>query len=180
MKKTLLAFTLSSLFIAGAVQAEDHSETIDISGSVSGANDDCFISFTTSNTVTNNSADTIIANLHSKISGLPTQGQNATDPNWIDYRVNGCDSPVAVVLHGTPDDADGTTLANSDNSEASAKGVGIGLFDEKFAPLNINSSHLALNSKGYGQFNLQLVKLNGQTPVEGVVHGSLTIDIVQL
>lgn len=180
MKKTLIAFTLASLFIAGAVQAEDHSATIVISGSVSGANDDCFISFTTSNTVTNNSADTIIANLHSKISGLPTQGQNATDPNWIDYRVNGCDSPVAVVLHGTPDDADGTTLANSDNSEASAKGVGIGLFDEKFAPLNINSSHLALNSKGYGQFNLQLVKLNGQTPVEGVVHGSLTIDIVQL
>ncbi|MNV97266.1 hypothetical protein D3C71_1923670 [compost metagenome] len=86
------------------------------------------------------------------------------------------------MLHGIPDDADGTTLANSDNSAASAKGVGIGLFDEKLAPLNINNQIIVnrTNGKAKGQFNIQLVKLNGETPVEGLVHGSLTIDVVRL
>lgn len=177
MKNLFFAFTLSSVFLAGAVQAQDHPATIDIRGSVNGVNNDCFVSFT------KNDASTAIATVNSKISDLPSQGQNSTNPNWIDFMVKGCESQVAVELHGTADDADGTTLANTDNSESSAKGVGIGLFDEKLAPLNINSNQIVLNTtngKAKGQFNIQLVKLNGKTPVEGVVHGSLTVDIIHL
>uniref|UniRef100_A0A8I0CWY9 Type 1 fimbrial protein n=1 Tax=Pseudomonas tritici TaxID=2745518 RepID=A0A8I0CWY9_9PSED len=177
MKNLFLAFTLSTIFLTGAVQAGDHPATIDIRGSVTGTTNDCFLSFSKDN------ANTAIATLSSKINDLPNQGQNATNPNWIDYMVSGCESQVAVELHGTADDADGTTLANTDNSESSAKGVGIGLFDENLAPLNINSNQIVLNpvnGKAHGKFNLQLVKLNGKTPVEGGVHGSLTVDIVRL
>ncbi|WP_449545962.1 fimbrial protein [Lelliottia amnigena] len=178
MKISFFSFTLSSLFLAAVVQAEDHSATIDIHGSVIGTNNECFVTFADYN----NNSNSAMATLTSKINELPVQGQNATDPNWINYQVNGCDIPVSIVLHGIPDDADGTTLANSDNSAASAKGVGIGLFDEKLAPLNINNQIIVnrTNGKAKGQFNIQLVKLNGETPVEGLVHGSLTIDVVRL
>ncbi|MNE90098.1 hypothetical protein D3C80_1875750 [compost metagenome] len=70
-------------------------------------------------------------------------------------------------------------MANTDASEAAAKGVGIGIFDKNSAPLEINNSQMTPSTTGSSIY-LQMVKLSNQTPVEGTVHGSLTIDIVRL
>ena len=86
---------------------------------------------------------------------------------------------MALQLHGQADDADGTTLANTDSSDVAAKGVGIGIFDKDLAPLDINNNQISAPASSSSIF-LQMVKLNNQTPVEGTVHGSLTIDVVRL
>ncbi|MNY44283.1 hypothetical protein D3C86_1792970 [compost metagenome] len=71
-------------------------------------------------------------------------------------------------------------MANTDTGETAAKGVGIELFDSARnlnAPLNINSQIIPnIPDSLY----LQMVKLDGQTPVVGTVNGALTIDIVRL
>lgn len=90
-----------------------------------------------------------------------------------------CSDKVALQLHGQADDADGTTLANTDASATAAKGVGIGVFDNNLLPLDINTSQIPAPAHSSVIF-LQMVKLNNQTPVEGTVHGSLTIDVVSL
>ena len=174
MKKTLLGLTFASLFMAGAVQAEDHSATIDISGNVTADQMECTV-YTDSSTV----------NLSGKIADLPSQGGNATnDAALINYSVGSNDSAqscygkVALQFHGIPDQADGTVLENSDTSATAAKGVGIGIYDSNLNPLFVNVK--TLEPQANGQIYLQMVKLNGQTPVEGSVHGSLTIDIVRL
>lgn len=41
MKKTLLSFALASMFMAGAVQAADHSATVDINGTLTGDKIEC-------------------------------------------------------------------------------------------------------------------------------------------
>ncbi|MND81480.1 hypothetical protein D3C80_732790 [compost metagenome] len=77
------------------------------------------------------------------------------------------------------DDAEGTTLANSDTSAGAAKGIGIGLFDASYAPITINSNQINTNT-GNGQILLQAVRLNTQVPVEGTLNGSLTLNIIRL
>ncbi|EOC1312168.1 hypothetical protein ACI09C_001194 [Cronobacter turicensis] len=57
---------------------------------------------------------------------------------------------LAYRFIGTADDADGTVLANSNNSAGSAKGFGVGVFngDDKFSPLKVNQDSLPANSWG--------------------------------
>lgn len=177
MKKTLLAFTLASMFMANAVQAEDHSATVNISGSVTGdINVECSVYVATPSVT-----------LSAKIDNLPTQGQSATTPVPLDYTISeganptsaGCFGKVALQFHGVVDDADGTALANTDTGAGAAQGVGIGLFDKYRNPLSINDNTVNPD-QAVDVVYLQMVKLNGQTPVEGTVHGSMTIDIVRL
>ena len=173
MKKTFMALTLASLFMAGAVQAEDHSATVTVHGSIVGDHTECTV-LTSQSTVT----------LSGKLADLPIQGENATAPALLGYSISGseggsCIGKVALVLNGVADDADGTTLANSDTSAGAAKGIGIGLFDASYAPITINSNQINTDT-GNGQIVLQAVRLNGQTPVEGTVNGSLTLNIIRL
>ena len=171
MKKTLLAFALASLFMTGAVQAVDHSATVDINGTLTRNTTEC-------NIITSASSLT----LQSHIENLPNQGSNATNSaSGIMLAINdsSCNGKVVLQLHGQADYADGTTLANTDSSDTAAKGVGIGIFNNDLAPLEINKSNITLSTNSSAIF-LQMVKLNNQTPVEGTVHGSLTIDVVRL
>lgn len=171
MKKTLLSFALASMFMAGAVQAADHSATVDINGTLTGNKTEC-------NIITSTSSLT----LQGRIENLPNQGDSANNnASGIMLAMNNstCSDKVALQLHGQADDADGTTLANTDSSDAAAKGVGIGIFDKDLAPLDINNNQISAPASSSSIF-LQMVKLNNQTPVEGTVHGSLTIDVVRL
>jgi len=173
MKKTFIAFTLASLFMASAVQAKDYSAVVDISGSVVGDHTECAIFAESSVT------------LAGKIETLPAQGANATKPSQLGYSIqpiNGnssCVGKVELQLHGNSDDSDGNTLKNDDATDAGAKGVGIGLFDANFKPINIKDNHITITDQP-SFINLQMVKLTDQTPVEGNVHGSLTLEAVHL
>ncbi|MEE9682559.1 fimbrial protein [Lelliottia amnigena] len=176
MNKTLLSLTLASLLMAGAVQAEDRSATVDISGTVIADNTECTVNTSTSSVV-----------MTGKIADLINQGENATSPNNLNFTIGSSDAAstciglVALQLHGVADDADGTALANSETGVTAAKGVGIGLFDNNSQPLAINNNQIVpTNDVSNNTINLQMVKLTGQTPVEGTVHASLTIDIVRL
>ncbi|MNE34751.1 hypothetical protein D3C80_1284860 [compost metagenome] len=174
MKKTLMALTLASLFMAGVAQAENDSATVNISGSVTPDQNECAVTTLRSTVELNNS----------KIADLPTQGQDATAGAAIDYTIESggagsCIGSIALVLHGEADNADGTTLANTDPNASAAKGVGLGLFDSSYKPLDINNNQVTPKAKT-GVLYMQAVKLNGQTPVEGTLFGSLTIDIVRL
>ncbi|WP_449545963.1 fimbrial protein [Lelliottia amnigena] len=177
MKKTLLAFTLASMFMASAVQAVDHSATVNISGTVIGnADSECSVHVATPSVT-----------LSGQIDHLPTQGQVATTPVPLDYSISegassttgGCLGKVELQFHGVVDDADGTVLANSDTGAGSAQGVGVGLFDKYQNPININDNTVQPD-QAIDVVYLQMVKLNGKTPVEGTVHASMTIDIVRL
>ncbi|MNZ68204.1 hypothetical protein D3C78_864660 [compost metagenome] len=177
MKKTLLAFTLATIFMASAAQAEDHSATVEISGSViSDTESECNVYVATPSVT-----------LSGKIENLPTQGQSATTPVPLDYTISeganpttaGCFGKVALQFHGVVDDADGTALANTDTGAGAAQGVGIGLFDKYRNPLSINDNTV-YPDQAVDVVYLQMVKLNGKTPVEGTVHGSMTVDIVRL
>lgn len=171
MKKTLLGLAMATLFMAGAVQAEDHSATIDISGSVTGDKTECTV-YADSTVVLNGKADELLS-----------QDMSATAPTELNYSIGEnsgqCIGKIALQLHGTADDVHGNVLANTETGEIAAKGVGIGVFNADNSVLNINDNQIVPYSN-VGQIKLQLVKLSNATVVEGAVHASLTMDIVRL
>lgn len=64
MKKTFMALTLASLFMAGASQAQDHSATVTVHCSIVGDHTECTV-YTAQSTVT----------LNGQLADLPIQGQ---------------------------------------------------------------------------------------------------------
>jgi len=177
MKKTLLALTLTSMFMVGAVHAEDQSATINISGSVVGTSG-------SSCTVT---PDDATIQLASNIKDLPLQGTKVTEAmplklfiaGHVDSSTDSCVGKIALQIHGQADNADGDVLANLDTSQAAAKGIGVGVFDVHMAPLSINGPDITPDDSTV-EIKLEMVKLNGQTPVAGNVHSTLTVDIVHI
>ncbi|WP_426446863.1 fimbrial protein [Siccibacter colletis] len=173
MKKALIAIMLSSLFAANAAYADDIPASIQISGTVQDSNNDCYLYVNSS------------ASLSGQTDQLITQGANATMPTSLSISVGNvsgyCPAPerLSIQVHGMPDDADGTVIANSITDATGAKGVGIGVYDINKAPLDINGGIIAFDTS-VTAINLQLVKLNGQTPTSGAVHGVLTLDLVRL
>lgn len=173
MQKALMALMLSSLFAASAAWAEDNSASLQINGTVMNGNSDCYIFVESS------------VSLSGQTDQLIPQGTNATAPKNLPISIGNvggyCPAPerLSIQVHAVADDADGTVIANNDVSENGAKGVGIGVFDKNKTPLNINGGVIPVNG-AISEINLQLVKLNGQTPTEGAVHGTLTLDLVRL
>lgn len=167
MKKTLLSLTFASVFMAGIAQAEDHSAVVDISGALTGDNSEC--------TVT---TDLSSLDLSAEIVDLPEQGASSNDrAATLNYSVEpGCYNRIAFEFHGVTDET-GTVLANTEPTESAAKGVGIGLFDSSRNSVDINQRFTPHHDD---KFFVELVKLKGQSPVEGSVYGALTIDIVRL
>lgn len=173
MNKTLLSLTFASLFMVGAAQASDHSAVVDINGSLTGDHSECTVQ-----------TDLSSVDLSGEIVDLPQQGVFINDiATKLNYTVEStgesCYGRVALQFHGVADPT-GTVLANTDTGETAAKGVGIELFDSARnlnTPLNINSQIIPHFPDS---LYLQLVKLDGQTPVVGTVNGALTIDIVRL
>ncbi|UYU31792.1 fimbrial protein [Siccibacter colletis] len=173
MKKAFIAIMLSSLFAANAANADDIPASIQISGTVQDTNNDCYIYVDSS------------ASLTGQTDQLIAQGADATTPIRLPISVGNvggfCPAPqkLSIQVHGVADDADGTVIANSITDATGAKGVGIGVYDDNNAPLNINGGIIPLDT-AITAINLQLVKLNGQTPTRGAVHGVLTLDLVRL
>lgn len=174
MKKTLMSLAFASLFTVGAVQAEDHAATVNISGSVTESPmSECTVT-TAQSSIT----------LTTMIDNLPAQGADYNGSgSTIGYGVSSndgssCQNKVALQLRGVADDADGTTLANSDFSASGAKGVGIAFYDSALNALEINNNTIPFTNSNL--INVQMVKLTGQTPVAGSIRGSLILDIIRL
>jgi len=172
MNKTLLSLTFASLFMVGAAQAADHSAVVDISGSLTGDHSECTVQ-----------TDLSSVDLSGEIVDLAPQGVFINDrAKKLNYTVEStgevCYNRVALQFHGVTD-ASGKVLANTDTGETAAKGVGIGLYDMYQDPLDINSQIIP-HFDTEGSLYLQLVKLDGQTPVVVTVNGALTIDIDRL
>jgi len=172
MKKTLVALTLASLFMAGAAQAKD-SAGLTITGSITDQNA-CNITISEQSvTLTDN------------ISELIDQGKNATKATPVTYTINyggtasaeGCIGNIALQITGNAN-ADNVTLANSAPESVAAKGIGVGVYDADSKAMNIGSKFTP--ASGTGQINLQLVKLNGETPVKGSVYTTLTLNVTSL
>ncbi|WP_312983293.1 fimbrial protein [Atlantibacter sp.] len=176
MKKTLLGLALSGLFSIGAAQANDHSATLDISGTVTADVVECTIYTQAS------------VSLTGKVGEMIAPGLTATNPINVPFSIgssntegnNTCAGKVAIQLHGTADSTYNDVLANTDISEAGAKGVAIGIYDGTTnSPLPVNVAEIIPSTAG-GSFGLQLVALGGETVVAGNVHSSLTLDVVRL
>lgn len=179
MKKAILGLLLSSFFVAGAAHAEDRSAVVDIHGVLSAPSEgDCTVLPST----------TSIA-LEDSIDKLPVQDGAAAHINSNFTVTVGGDlicidkiqaGRVGIKFTGTVDDANGTVLANTDTSEAAAKGVGIGLYTPDGSPLNINTYRPVINSAMPISLGLHMVQLNGQTPEAGNIHSALTIEVERL
>ena len=174
MKKTLIGFAVSALFAMGSAQAagNDTSATLNITGTVTAPSASCAVQL---------GATTV--NLEDDITNLVNQNQTATHANEVAVSVvgEGCanlveENHIAYKFVGATDNAAGTALANSDVTAGAATGAGIG--DEANAPVKINSDTLLASQAD--KFKLQMVKLDGQTPVAGSVLGSLTVQIERM
>ncbi|EKK5267355.1 fimbrial protein [Cronobacter dublinensis] len=85
---------------------------------------------------------------------------------------------LAYRLIGTPDNAEGTVLANSDTADSAAKGVGIRLSDRTGALIPVGGTLAA--GIGNTPLLITLVKLKGQNQEPGTVKGTLTVEIERL
>jgi len=174
MKKALISFAVSALFAMGTAHAEstDTSATLNITGTVTEAQVYCAVNL-----------NTTTVNLTDDMSALINQGTNADHATDVYANIvgSGCSNLItenkfALKVIGTADNALGNALANSDTSETAAKGVAVGIFNESNQVVKINDTQLPVSSAAT-KFKLQMVKLDGQTPVAGNLTGSLTVQI---
>lgn len=178
MRNTLLlGLTMSMMFGAATVHAEANSNDVSANLAVTGT-----VSSQASACTVHLSRDSI--ELYSKISHLPAQSASEIVTNFVHLSVTGgedCNMAgrIAYKFLGTADNADGTSLENSDTRDGAAKGVGIALYQSGGSMVPINSGMILANTDG-GNLGVGLVQLTGQAPVAGTVAGSLTIQIERL
>lgn len=183
MKYSLLLLALSHLLAFPGVYAQESTPdipaTLEISGTVNATESACSVSLSQSNVnVTQDLKDVISqgdknysgggANIHLYFTGGAECGDLAKEGRLIYH------------FSGNADNADGTVLANNDVSQTSAKGLGIGIFDQEHNIIALNKGTLAATAEGTSVFNIAMVKLNGQDVVPGTLQGALTIDIERL
>lgn len=180
MKKSILAAAVSALFMVGAAHAEtgtgDVSAQLSVTGSVTNENI-CAVNLSNS-TVT----------LDSDIATLGQQGVN-NPPNMeiVDITLSGdsqcsdliAQQKIAYQFIGNADSGEGTVLANTVESDAGAKGVGVGLYTKEGQIIAVNHGTL-LATLETTQLGLGLVKLNGQQATAGSVQSAVTIQIERL
>ncbi|EOC1300510.1 fimbrial protein [Cronobacter dublinensis] len=180
MKKAILAAAVSTLFMMGAVHADTNANDVSASLSVTGSvTNDYACAVTLSNST---------VALDSDITTLGVQGVN-NPPNMknVEITLSGdsqcsdliAQQKVAYKFVGTVDSADGNVLANTVESDAGAKGVGVGLYDKDGKTIAVNHGTLLANLEST-QLGLSLVKLNGQDVSAGGVQSSVTIEIERL
>lgn len=179
MKKSILGLTVAALFMVTQVHAEDTSATVQIAGNVTGTPD-------TSSSCTVNISKALVT-LSADVTQLIDQGVKTTPDEGLSLSVTGdqgcqnllLDSRIAYKFVGLGDDVTGKVLANTDDSEGAAQGVGVSVYDMEGDVVNINSDYIraSVNNTVIG---LGLVKLVNQTPQQGTVKSSLTIEIERL
>jgi len=180
MKKTMLAFAVSALMVAGAAQAatdaNDQSATLSVTGSVT-KEFSCAV----------NLSQTTVS-INADLEDLKAQGIQHVPTNSVELTVSGgtdCNDMVsqgkiAYTFHGTADNADGNVVANSLTDSTAARGVGIGLFDLHGNSIALNNGILSANAGGPTQLGLDVVSLMNQAPTAGAVQGQVTIQIERL
>ncbi|MEE9686038.1 fimbrial protein [Lelliottia amnigena] len=180
MRTKILSAAFSTLLLAGAAHAEDTSATVDINGTVtSDSTGTCGL------TLNQN-----LVSLSENIKNVINQGDknyNGDGPNVYFYFSGGdeCfklagEGRLVYRFSGTADDADGTAIANTDSSEAGAKGLGIGIYDKDHNVIALNKGTLTATSTGIDMINFTMVKLAGHEAFAGKVRGTLTISIESL
>ncbi|TSJ55463.1 fimbrial protein [Atlantibacter subterranea] len=177
MKKALMAVAVSAMFATGASLADTNTPaTLSITGTVTDS---------TIPVACGVSLNTASVNLTGMVSSMKTQGQNVSGGTLVSMSVTGgaqCDQLVnnyglAYKFVGTPDNADGTVLANTATGDTAAAGVGVGVFSVTGATYSLGANHNAKDTHG---FSLALVKLNGQTATAGNVQSTLTVQLDRL
>ncbi|WNN48400.1 fimbrial protein [Siccibacter colletis] len=178
MKKILLVAAISALFSTGMACAKDYSSVVTIDGKVTTPGEgSCSVS-----------VDKTAISLSGITDELTEQGASASNPESLRIVVLGdldCSSriakhQIAVKFVGDTVASDNTVLANAVTDASAAEGVGIGFYDSAKNPAEINGAGVVVPETKYFDYGLGLVKLNGQTPTSGNVHGTLTIDIERL
>lgn len=171
-------FSLLVIAIAGLVQsayAADTSSTLAITGSVPAETASCTVSLDRSSLVLNGDLKNMITqdstiktganvliNVASNYSEQSMKCRDLADQGKLAYR-----------FLGTADDAEGTSLANTDVDVGAAKGVGIGIYSNGTL-IRVNEDVLPATSYG-NTVSLTLVKLKGQQATTGNVESVLTI-----
>lgn len=182
MKKSILGLVLSTIFVAGAVQADtnpnDVSATLSVTGTVmEDVVDACTVTTDKASVALIGDADKMIEQGKDASVATPVR-LNITGANCLDKVIAG---KIAYKFVGTADNAGGTVLANSDNSAEAAKGVGVGVFNASTGkPLKINSSDHLEATTGGDVIGLTMVRLTGQSVEAGNVTSALTIEIERL
>ena len=180
MKMSILGLAVSTLFVVGGAQAgtnsSDVSATLTVSGTVTASQSACSITL----------GQTSIA-LNADVSNLVIQGASTTPANSVDMVIDGDDQcktlasegKMAFKFLGVADNAQGSSLANTVDGDAAAKGIGIALYDNEGTVLHINRDTMAASSTAT-HLGLGLVKLDGQEAIAGSVQGALVIQIERL
>lgn len=182
MKKSFLGLAISAMFVMGAAQAQDVSATLNVTGSVTNSDMGCAVNLTESS-----------VKVDGDLAKMVAQGVETLPAKLIQLNVTGFGESASAICNsladegklayrfvGTVDNGDGNVLANVATGEGVATGVGIALYDAAGKTVPVNSGTLPVE-KGTGTtLGLGLVKLNGQTPVQGSVQGSLTIQLDRL
>ena len=171
MKKTLMALTFMSFAMAGTAQAEDHSATVNIHASLTNNISQC--QFDTAETA---------VNLQGKIGDFPLEGENAKAPTKLYYHISdSCDiNTFALQLRGIHGSPGGTILANSDESDVRARGIGVGVYNSNLSPMQVNSVIPIPPTISGRYINLELARFKGQLLKPGYITSALTIDVVHL
>ncbi|EOU9560235.1 fimbrial protein [Cronobacter dublinensis] len=188
MKKIFLGLAITAALSCSAVHAEDLSSNLSISGSIREAAGNCSVVPSVSSiTVGGNTDELIEQGQHSDYLQATFHVNVDGDAHCL-TQVN--EGHISVTFSGQHDGTAGAfpVLANTDLGPEAAQGVGIGLFNAENngsfnnsnAPINVDgSSSITMTDKGIS-LGMQLVKLKGQNPSGGTVHGALTIDITRL
>lgn len=186
MKRLINMAGLLALLATGLLQttayATDIPAAIAITGSVTqGASYSCSLYLNKSSVALLDNTATMISQNENGTGGANVLISIGGNSHTSQCKTLADQGKLAYRFIGTTDNADGTVLANSDNSTGSAKGVGVGVFngDDNFSLLKINQDFLPANSWGNTIF-LQMVKLNGQQVTAGSVESSLTIQFERL
>lgn len=185
MKKSALYIGMAMLMSTAFAHASDPTEsaTVTITGNVSGSNPgaSCGV-YPSLNSININQMGNDIVEQGSEpdVMGLVTL--RVANPDDL----SGCNAEIAaghiaLKLHGQADDAQGTSLANTEK-RFPASGVAIGLFNyDTKEIIAINDTVLDIDKDSdSAKLGLELVKLAGQNMTDGNVKGSLTIDIIRL
>jgi type 1 fimbria pilin len=183
MKKSTLYIGMALLMSTAFAQASELPESVamTITGTVSGHN------------------PSVSCGVYPATESVLISGENIVDqgaePGMMNSVVihvanpddlSGCGNEVsaghfALKLKGQPDNGQGTSLANTEAQNA-ASGVAIGMFDyntKKMIPVNDGVLDIDKDSHTV-KLGLEMVKLAGQEITDGIVTGSLTIELTRL
>lgn len=188
MKKTLLSMACCGLFTAmfthTALATADTPATLQISGTITNASSEgCHVDFGNVTTV----------DLTNSLEDMRSEGTSDSaqaKPLLIYVKGDSADgecsrlmseNQIALKFAGTPDNANGNTLANALSGDTAATGVGVEIFHlSHVVPVNSQVELTNAGSTGNMAIDLQLVKLNGQTAKEGRIQSNLTVEVVRL